>query len=49
MVVDLIRIHTARLLKIDIIKGGQFQEPDVNLDLFVVELSYSLIWREERK
>lgn len=24
-------------------KRGQFQEPDVNLDLFVVELSYSLI------
>lgn len=41
---DLILIHTAgSLLKIDIIKGGQFREADVNLDMFVVEQSYSLI------
>lgn len=31
------------LLKVDIIKEGQFQEPDVSLGLFVVEQSYSVI------
>lgn len=46
MVLNLILIHTASsLLRVDIIKEGQFQEPNVNLYLFVVELLSNLTRR----